>query len=107
MAYTNKIVFAETTSSLRKTLENLLNMRRRIKFTELIALEQIFFGQAYKGYWWMPWHRQAKKDVLPAKSYGEPEGVLIRRCPNGGTQRSNPPLSMYEYIVHVKLYPLN
>ena len=87
MAYTSNIVFADTTtSSLRKTLENLLNMRRRIKFTELIALEQIFFGQAYKGYWWMPWHRQAKKDVLPAKSSGESVGIVTRRCPNGETR---------------------
>ena len=27
--------------------------------------------EATKGCWWMPWHRQAKKDVIPAKSSGE------------------------------------
>lgn len=30
-------------------------------------------GQAIKGYWWMPWHQQAKKDAKPAKSSGELE----------------------------------
>jgi hypothetical protein len=30
-------------------------------------------GQAIKGYWWMPWHQQAKKDAKPAKSFGELE----------------------------------
>lgn len=31
------------------------------------------YGQAIKGYWWMPWHQQAKKDAKPAKSFGELE----------------------------------
>ncbi len=43
------------------------------------------FGQATKGCWRMPWHQQAKKDVIPAKSFGELEIASIRRYPNGGT----------------------
>ena len=32
-----------------------------------------FNGQVIKGCWWMPWHQEAKKDVKPAKSFGELE----------------------------------
>jgi len=49
-------------------------------------LYQIIFGQASKSYWWMPWHQQAMKDAIPAKSFGELEKALTRRSPNGATQ---------------------
>jgi hypothetical protein len=39
----------------------------------LNCLRLNIFGQAIKGYWWMPWHQQAKKDAEPAKSSGELE----------------------------------
>lgn len=37
----------------------------------LLRDDSYFYGQANKGCWWMPWHQQAKKDALPAKSLGE------------------------------------
>ena len=39
----------------------------------VIRNSQQIFGQATKGCWRMPWHQQAKKDVIPAKSFGELE----------------------------------
>jgi hypothetical protein len=35
--------------------------------------KQIIFGQAIKGYWWMPRYQQAMKDAKPAKIFGELE----------------------------------
>ena len=37
------------------------------------ACTKFIFGQAIKSCWWMPWHQQAMKDALPAKSFGELE----------------------------------
>jgi hypothetical protein len=54
--------------------KEVVNDRNIVAQSDLIKI----FGQAIKGCWGMPWHRQAKKDVLPAKSIGEPEGVMIR-----------------------------
>lgn len=45
----------------------------RVVAQNLIELFENFFGQAIKGYWWMPWHQQAMKDAKPAKSFGELE----------------------------------
>jgi hypothetical protein len=48
-------------------------MQSRQTQKNLIACDNIYYGQAIKGYWWMPWHQQAKKDAKPAKSFGELE----------------------------------
>ncbi len=29
------------------------------------------FEQALKGIWWMPWHREAMKDVAPCEKFRE------------------------------------
>jgi hypothetical protein len=34
----------------------------------------------------MPWHQQAMKDAIPAKSLGELDKALTRGYPNGATQ---------------------
>jgi hypothetical protein len=46
----------------------------------------------------MPWHQQAKKDVIPAKSFEELVKALIRRCPNGETHYAESIVFATEYI---------
>ena len=55
--------------------------RKNYKSSKLILCDQ-----AEKGCWWMPWHQKAKKDAKPAKSFGELEKAMTRRCPNGETR---------------------
>src|ERR1700712_2632918 len=56
-------------------------------------------GQALKGAWWMSWHREATKDAAACeKLRGTGKQVLIRRCLNGETRRSNPPSLTAERI---------
>ena len=59
---------------------------------------KIFLGQANKGGWWMPWHRQAMKDAIPAKILGE----LGERIDPGVSEWGNPvsisSLSLAEFI---------
>jgi hypothetical protein len=44
-------------------------------------------GQATKGVRWMPWRKQAKKDVASCeKLRGAAKQALIRRSPNGATR---------------------
>lgn len=38
-----------------------------------LKVQKIFFGQAIKGCWWMPWYQQAMKDAKPAIGIGELE----------------------------------
>jgi hypothetical protein len=46
----------------------------------------IVVWQAMKGAWWMPWHREPKKDVGACdKPWGVGNRALIRGCPNGET----------------------
>ena len=49
-------------------------------------------GQATKGVWWMPWRREAMKDVVACDMLrGTGKQVLIRRFLNAETRRSDPP----------------
>ena len=44
------------------------------------------YGQATKGGRWMPWHREAMKDVASCdKPRGAAKQALIRGFPNGAT----------------------
>ena len=44
------------------------------------------FGQARKGEWWMPWRREAMKDVASCDMpRGAAKRALIRGFPNGET----------------------
>ena len=44
-------------------------------------------GQATKGVWWMPWHREAMKDVVACDMLREAgKQALIRRFLNAETQ---------------------
>ena len=46
-----------------------------------------FCGQATKGAWWMPWQKQAMKDVASCdKPRGAAEQALLRGFPNGTTR---------------------
>ena len=46
------------------------------------------YDQASKGAWWMPWRREAMKDVVACdKPRGVGKRALIRGCPNGETRR--------------------
>src|SRR4051812_46806975 len=57
-------------------------------------------GQATKGVWWMPWHREAKKDVVACDMLREAgKQALIRRFLNVETQRHDLPLPSDECIV--------
>jgi hypothetical protein len=38
--------------------------RKKLIVAQLYCLDITFCGQAIKGCWWMPWHQQAKKDVI-------------------------------------------
>ena len=50
-----------------------MKVRRNGEKEKLKLAVKKFCNQAAKGCWWMPWHRKAKKDVKPAKSFGESE----------------------------------
>ena len=55
--------------------------------------------QATKGTWWMPWHQEPMKDVGACDKPREVGNrALIRGCPNGETQQSEPLLPTPEYI---------
>jgi hypothetical protein len=57
-------------------------------------------GQITKGVWWMPWHREAMKDVVACDMLREAgKRALIRRFLNEETQRHNLPLPAHEFIV--------
>jgi hypothetical protein len=50
-----------------------------------------FYGQATKGARWMPWQKQAMKDVASCdKLRGAAHRRLIRRFPNGETPHGDP-----------------
>src|SRR6476661_5332838 len=56
-------------------------------------------GQATKGVWWMPWHREATKDVVACDMLREAgKQALIRRFLNEETQPINNRLSSSEFI---------
>jgi len=58
------------------------------------------FGQVTKGTWWMPWHREAMKDVVACDMLrGAGKQALIRRFLNAETQCSDPALPAHEFIV--------
>ena len=42
--------------------------------------------QARKSIWWMPWHKEAMKDVTDCDKLGLAVNKLNPRFPNGGTQ---------------------
>jgi len=47
-------------------------------------------GQATKGVWWMPWHREAMKDVVACDMLrGTGKQVLIRRFLNAETRHDD------------------
>ena len=51
-------------------------------------------GQAVKGTWWMPWHREPMKDVGACdKPWGVGNRAVIRGCPNGETQLESCPVT--------------
>jgi hypothetical protein len=57
---------------------------------------RLFYGQATKGAWWMPWHREAMKDVVSCdKLRLAAKQALTRRFPNGETRQGLCPV-----IVH-------
>jgi hypothetical protein len=56
-------------------------------------------GQATKGVWWMPWHREAMKDVVACDKLREAgKRALIRRFPNEETQHEELVLPAAECI---------
>jgi hypothetical protein len=56
-------------------------------------------GQATKGVWWMPWHREATKDVVACdKLRGTGKQVLIRRFLNAETRLGKSQSSGAEFI---------
>ena len=60
-------------------------------------------GQATKGVWWMPWHREAMKDVVACDKLREVgKQTLIRRSPNAETRWGNPPSLPGECIAWVE-----
>jgi hypothetical protein len=57
------------------------------------------YGQDNKSIWWMPWRREAMKDVASCdKLRGVAKQTLIRRFPNGETHLDEVELSSSEYI---------
>ena len=49
---------------------------------------RLFYGQATKGARWMPWHREAMKDVVSCdKLRRAAKQALTRRFPNGETRQ--------------------
>ena len=56
-------------------------------------------GQATKGVWWMPWHREATKDVVACDMLREAgKRASIRRFLNVETRLGNPQSSSAEFI---------
>ena len=56
-------------------------------------------GQATKGVWWMPWHREAMKDVVACDMLrGAGKRALIRRFLNAETRLGDPQSSRAECI---------
>ena len=51
---------------------------------------QSFFDQASKGVWWMPWHREAMKDVATCDKPRFAGMQAIRGSPNGATPPGKP-----------------
>jgi len=50
-------------------------------------------GQATKGVWWMPWHREATKDVVACDKLREVgKQTLIRRFLNAETRLGSIPV---------------
>ncbi len=47
------------------------------------------FDQATKGLWWMPWHREAMKDVATCDKPRVSGSKSIRGSPNGETPPVN------------------
>jgi len=61
-------------------------------------------GQATKGVWWMPWHREAMKDVVACDMLREAgKRASIRRFLNAETRRSDPPSLYGECIAVIEL----
>ena len=54
--------------------------------------------QARKSIWWMPWHKEAKKDVIDCDKLGLAVNKLNPRFPNGETQSFR--LLISEYIAY-------
>src|SRR5512142_2421398 len=59
------------------------DLRRRT--SRKVCVSSKFCGQATKGAWWMPWQKQAKKDVASCDKPRRAASRLIRGCPNGET----------------------
>ena len=57
------------------------------------------YGQDIKSIWWMPWRKEAMKDVASCdKLRGVAKQTLIRRFPNGETHPDEVGISSPEYI---------
>ncbi len=57
---------------------------------------KLFYGQATKGARWMPWHREAMKDVVSCdKLRLAAKQALTRRFPNGETRQGSYPVIIY------------
>jgi hypothetical protein len=60
----------------------------KVKIDFAISRKKLFYGQATKSVRWMPWHREAMKDVVSCdKLRGAAKQALIRRFPNGETRQ--------------------
>jgi hypothetical protein len=59
---------------------------------------EVKFDQATKGVRWMPWHREAMKDVATCDKPRVAGSKLIRGSPNGETRPGKPRSSPAEFI---------
>ena len=83
----------------RKSTEGGLNKRRALCKAVVSLRVSKFYGQATKGARWMPWQKQAMKDVASCdKLRGAAHRRYIRRFPNGETHMSDPHVCPTEYI---------
>lgn len=62
--------------------------------SNLIACDSNFFGQAIKGYWWMPWYQQAMKDANLSDNFGE----LAKSFDPEDSEWGNPVSVMADYL---------
>src|SRR5438270_10766267 len=73
--------------------------RRKPEAGRRLSVLSKFCGQATKGARWMPWQKQAMKDVASCdKLRGAAHRRYIRRSPNGETHLSKPQEHPAEYI---------
>ncbi len=70
-------------------LKNTLILKCLFKPGEFQLMVKVF-DQAIKGVWWMPWHREAKKDVVTCDKPRFAGSKLTRGFPNGETPPGKP-----------------